>query len=197
MKTNGGREHISKSLRYDIFTRDGYTCQYCGGKPPDITLQIDHRVPVAKGGDNDPMNLVTACVACNAGKKAKQPGEYAPVPDALLEAMKASQEALEYREYLAQATARKESEQRVVDFLADLWAQGCNRDPDAFTPSDNVIRGWLRRFCPQVVEAAIRITNDAACRSPRLSSITGRGTDNAIRYASSVMYNIARQGDMI
>lgn len=193
MQKTNGRKPISKSLRYDIFTRDGYTCQYCGGRPPDSTLQIDHRVPVVSGGDNDPMNLVTACVECNAGKKAKLPGAYAPIPDALIEAAQAEHEASEYREYLAQATARKESEQEVVDFLADLWAQGHNYDPDGYTPSESVIRGWLKRFRPQVIEEAIRITNQAASRTPNLRSTTTRGTDHAINYASAVMYNLVKE----
>ena len=63
-----GRKEISKSLRFEVFKRDHFTCQYCGRKSPDVVLQIDHIKPVSKGGENDILNLVTSCVDCNLGK---------------------------------------------------------------------------------------------------------------------------------
>lgn len=64
------RQPIPKSVRFEVFKRDSFTCQYCGQKAPDVVLQIDHMKPVTEGGDNHIMNLVTSCVACNAGKGA-------------------------------------------------------------------------------------------------------------------------------
>lgn len=37
---------------------------------PDVLLVVDHVVPVAKGGENEILNLVTSCDTCNAGKGA-------------------------------------------------------------------------------------------------------------------------------
>jgi hypothetical protein len=64
------RRSLGKRVRFEIFKRDGFTCQYCGGTPPGSTLHIDHIKPVSDGGDNNPDNLVTACVDCNLGKGA-------------------------------------------------------------------------------------------------------------------------------
>lgn len=64
------RKAISKKLRFDVFKRDGFKCQYCGAHPPNVLLHVDHIVPVAEGGENDIDNLATACVACNLGKHA-------------------------------------------------------------------------------------------------------------------------------
>lgn len=36
--------------------------------PPDLLLIVDHILPVAKGGKNGILNLVTACQPCNAGQ---------------------------------------------------------------------------------------------------------------------------------
>lgn len=58
-------------LRFDVLERDGFTCQYCGAKAPDAQLEVDHIVPVVRGGTNDPDNLRTACVGCNRGKGDK------------------------------------------------------------------------------------------------------------------------------
>ena len=66
------REVISKKIRFEIFKRDKFTCQYCGKKAPDVVLNIDHINPVAKGGTNELMNLITSCFDCNNGKRDKK-----------------------------------------------------------------------------------------------------------------------------
>jgi hypothetical protein len=66
------RKAISKKLRFEVFKRDSFTCQYCGHTAPDVVLQVDHIKPVAQGGKNELMNLVTACVECNQGKGARE-----------------------------------------------------------------------------------------------------------------------------
>lgn len=65
------RKQISKKLRFDIFHRDGFVCQYCGATPPNVVLHVDHIFPVKSGGTNDEGNLITSCEACNLGKSAK------------------------------------------------------------------------------------------------------------------------------
>lgn len=64
---------VSKRVRYEVLRRDGHTCRYCGAKAPDVTLTVDHVVPVALGGSDDPSNLVTACGPCNSGKTSTTP----------------------------------------------------------------------------------------------------------------------------
>lgn len=64
---------ISRRLRYEILRRDGHTCRYCGATPPDVKLTVDHVVPVALGGTDEPTNLVSACAECNAGKASSSP----------------------------------------------------------------------------------------------------------------------------
>lgn len=54
--------------RWRILQRDGFTCQYCGQRAPNVVLQVDHRIPSSQGGTDDDANLVTACFACNVGK---------------------------------------------------------------------------------------------------------------------------------
>jgi len=71
------RETISRKLRFEIFKRDSFTCQYCGRKAPDVVLQCDHINPVAAGGGNDILNLVTSCFDCNNGKGARALSEQA------------------------------------------------------------------------------------------------------------------------
>lgn len=63
------RKPLSKKLRFEVFKRDAFTCQYCGKKAPDVVLEVDHIKPVSKGGKNELLNLVTACFECNRGKR--------------------------------------------------------------------------------------------------------------------------------
>lgn len=62
---------ISRALRFQILKRDGFKCYYChvGG----VELQVDHVIPEALGGTDDPSNLVAACEPCNTGKAAVPP----------------------------------------------------------------------------------------------------------------------------
>ena len=59
---------VRKKIRFEVFKRDSFTCQYCGRQAPDVVLNCDHISPVAKGGDDNILNLVTSCFDCNSGK---------------------------------------------------------------------------------------------------------------------------------
>lgn len=65
------RKTISKKLRFEVFKRDSFTCQYCGRMAPDVVLEVDHINPVANGGENEIMNLITSCFDCNRGNGKK------------------------------------------------------------------------------------------------------------------------------
>lgn len=66
------RKSLSKKIRFEVFKRDKFACQYCGKTAPSVVLQVDHIEPVAKGGTNDLMNLITSCWDCNSGKSDRQ-----------------------------------------------------------------------------------------------------------------------------
>lgn len=61
-------------LREATFERDNYLCQYCF--TDGEALECDHIVPLAKGGTNEPSNLITACYKCNRSKRDKQITEW-------------------------------------------------------------------------------------------------------------------------
>lgn len=63
------RKPISKKLRFEVFKRDSFRCQYCGRSAPDVILEVDHIKPIKEGGTDDITNLITACRDCNQGKK--------------------------------------------------------------------------------------------------------------------------------
>jgi len=71
MKKQEPRKPVSKRMRFDVFKRDSFTCQYCGKSAPEVILHVDHINPVSKGGKNAVINLITACQDCNLGKSDK------------------------------------------------------------------------------------------------------------------------------
>ena len=62
------RKKLTQTQRFEVFKRDGFKCQYCGRSAPEVILEVDHIIPVAEGGKNDIINLITACKDCNRGK---------------------------------------------------------------------------------------------------------------------------------
>lgn len=101
---------VSKRLKFEILRRDGFACRYCGAKAPDVVLTVDHVIPVALGGTDDPSNLVAACADCNGGKTSS-------TPDAPLVA-DVSDSAVRW------AAAMKEAQARM---LADIDARDADR----------------------------------------------------------------------
>ena len=62
-----------KLTRFEVFNRDQHTCQYCGEKTRQLTL--DHIIPRYRGGQNTWENVVGACIPCNRRKAGKTPSE--------------------------------------------------------------------------------------------------------------------------
>lgn len=68
------RALMTKKLRTFIKTRDNYTCCTCGNSvhvEPNLLLEIDHIIPVSKGGQTAEENLQTLCWKCNRAKSNK------------------------------------------------------------------------------------------------------------------------------
>src|SRR5215471_14301985 len=104
----GTRPSIPKTLRFEVFKRDSFTCQYCGRRAPDVVLHCDHVKAVAEGGTTDILNLVTACADCNLGKGARQLSTNAALS-----------------KQLNQLTALQERREQIKMMLA--WRDGLNQ----------------------------------------------------------------------
>lgn len=51
-------------------------CVYCGSSLGRGTLTLDHVLPLALGGTNDPSNIAAACQACNQAKGDTHPDDW-------------------------------------------------------------------------------------------------------------------------
>jgi hypothetical protein len=70
----GQRALMTAKLRNHIKDRDLHTCQFCSVSIQDqehLLLEVDHKVPVSKGGLSVEENLQTLCWRCNRSKSNK------------------------------------------------------------------------------------------------------------------------------
>ena len=174
---------VSKSLRFQVFRRDGNVCQYCGGRPPDVALVVDHVVPVALGGCDGPENLTTSCRDCNAGKSAT-PAD-APVVAAVSERQRAFRAEMER---LA-VVDKDDREGRDLDWFTDLWDEhewsgGWNRPTgSADLPSNwqGSVRTWQKRGLTR---------DDIGFAIDRAQNKEGMSPDAVFRYMAGICWRI-------
>lgn len=153
------RETIRKSVRFEVFKRDNFTCQYCGAKAPDVVLHVDHINPVSKGGDNEIINLVTACLPCNLGKSDRLLSD-----TTTLDRQRAQLEELnERREQLEMMLAWRDSLKVLDDEIVEEVAERLESHIGEYTINDHgkgEIRKWLKKFSvAELLDAAEIATN--------------------------------------
>jgi hypothetical protein len=74
MSIAGQRALMTSQLREKIKERDNYKCCSCSlsiEDEPNLLLEIDHKIPLSKGGMTSYENLQTLCWKCNRTKGAK------------------------------------------------------------------------------------------------------------------------------
>jgi len=120
---------ITKRQRFDVFSRDKFTCQYCGKTPPEVTLHVDHIIPVKEGGGNEPENLRTACDECNLGKGAKLLSEQGCNDlDALSRAQEVCEAIKMAKEFSVAREHRAKMRQEICNHVCELCCtQQCNK----------------------------------------------------------------------
>lgn len=180
------RKALSKRVRFEVFKRDKFTCQYCGQKAPDVVLECDHINPVAAGGEDDLLNLVTACFGCNSGKGAVALSDESAVKrqraelDRLADRREQIEMLLEWSRGLAEtADAAVEA---IVSRIHDCTSFFINEHG-----RDN-IRRWLKKQdLRQLLEAVETSTGQYVRRDGE-----GRVTEDSFELAFSKIPGIAR-----
>ena len=69
-----GGNYGFENTKAKVLNRDNYTCCYCGNSThsePNLLLEIDHIIPISKGGYTVEENLQTLCWKCNRAKSNK------------------------------------------------------------------------------------------------------------------------------
>ena len=146
---------ISKKQRFEIFKRDGFVCQYCGRKPPEIVLELDHIMSRKRKGKDEPENLITACFDCNRGKGSR---DLKVAPDSI----KKKKEVLkEKREQLKEFHKLQEEIQNAiledVIKLAIHWEELSQNKEELTAAGKRNIKHLLRTFTFYEIQEAMEI----------------------------------------
>lgn len=113
------RVPLRKSMRFAIFKRDLFTCQYCGAQPPAVTLEVDHVIPLCKGGSNSEINLITSCFDCNRGKGRKKLDDALPPVGDRNAVLREREEQI--KEYEKLVRSRKRRETKLLDEILEIY----------------------------------------------------------------------------
>jgi hypothetical protein len=117
------RMSLSPKIRFEVFRRDEFTCRYCGRKTPEAILEVDHIIPVSKGGDDGIENLVTSCYECNRGKGATLLESIPSEPDLHEAAVLLAEREIQLTEYNHIRRLVRERELAEVDQLKEHFVE--------------------------------------------------------------------------
>ena len=184
--TRNKRKPLSKKIRFEVFKRDSFKCQYCGRSAPEVVLHVDHIKPVAEGGTNDLMNLITSCADCNLGKGKRKLSDSSVIE----KQRKQLEELNERREQLEMMLRWKEGlsgiEEQQVDAIAERFdsLSGYNVNENG----KRKIKKWIKDFGLNEIYDCIEISCDQYLRSTKGKN-THASVEKAFSYIPRIAYN--------
>lgn len=171
---------MTKKVRFEVFKRDKFICQYCGKHPPDITLEIDHIIPKSKKGTDSLENLITSCFDCNRGKSNRLLKD---LPKSLETKYKELKEReIQYKEYRKLLNKIDRSIQKDIDYIDSIYI-------DSFSDwalSDSFKQVSVKRFIKDLGVNEVRDSMYLA-----ISKINNK--DESIRYFCGICWSKIRQ----
>lgn len=182
------RKGLSKSVRFEVFKRDKFTCQYCGGKAPDIVLHIDHIEPVSKGGDNDIINLITSCFECNLGKSNRKLNDNSVVE----KQRKQLEQIQERREQMELMFKWKKSLSNLDDEIVNMVKEYVEAKIQPFTISicgKNDIRNYLRKYDANEILDAVDVSATAYLKFSNEDGLSKDSVEKFIDKIGGILFN--------
>lgn len=165
------RKPLGKKIRFEVFKRDKFTCQYCGRKAPEVVLEVDHIKPVADGGTDEMLNLVTACFDCNRGKGKRELSDDSIV----VTQQKQLEELAERKEQMEMLIAWKRELMNMNEEFVDLLCEHFESFFDGAITVNELGRKdfskWIKEFGFQEVLEAMEISVDKYCKSNNRNDI--------------------------
>ncbi len=177
---------VSRSLRLQILRRDNHTCQSCGAKAPDVPLQVDHVVPVALGGSDEPSNLRALCEPCNSGKSATPP-DAATVAQVAEDAVRWSQAMQAAAHEMLDDLDRREAHRQTFNAAWHRWSWG----PENAKQHAPLPPGWTQSV-DQIVAAGLPPELLKDCIDAAFANELVR-RENKFKYACGVAWRKVRK----
>lgn len=185
------RKSISKKIRFEVFKRDSFKCQYCGKSSPDVVLEVDHIKPVSEGGSNEITNLLTACFDCNRGKTNILLDDKSVIEkqrkqlEELNERRNQLQMMMEWRENLS------DLEQDKVDIIAEKWEETTNYSLNE--NGEKKIKKWLKKFELNLILDCLDISADQYLKTDKEGDYTHESVEKAFNFIPRIAANKTKQ----
>mgnify|MGYP001588487002 CR=1 FL=1 len=179
------RQAISKKLRFEIFKRDSFACQYCGKSAPEVILEIDHIQPVTKQGKNDILNLITACYDCNRGKSNNQLTENSVLSKQIgqLKALNEKREQLKLLTKWKDELLNIDNEQ--ITIVENFWSKLTN---SCFTESGKrIVLNLIKKFGFSETMDALKLAQEKYVKY-KDNIPTRESLEIAFKKASGILY---------
>lgn len=149
------RTPLSKRKRFEILKRDSFTCSYCGANPPNVVLEVDHIIPVSKGGDNNELNLITSCFDCNRGKSNKELDEVIAPIDFDKERL------IQYKQFVKFVKDKKKLRNQEIEMVVEIY----ERFNSGYTPGEKYLIA-IKQFIDKIgLERTIEAMEIACSRT--------------------------------
>ena len=154
-----GIKDIGAKKRFEIFERDNFTCQYCGRKPPEIILHLDHIHPSSKKGVDEDFNLITSCQQCNLGKGNKiliNPDRKEAIEKEIENLEEAQKQIEKYCEYLTKYSQMKK-QNPIIEILCKKWEELSEHKTKISERGKREIELLLKKHTPEKIMEAMEI----------------------------------------
>lgn len=181
------REPISKRVRFEVFKRDMFTCQYCGQKAPDVVLHVDHINPVAKGGKNEITNLITCCFDCNSGKSDKKLSDNSVV----VKQQKQLELIQERKEQLEMVFKWKKSLDRIDEKTLDQIIKQIELRMKPNTVNEKgrqSVRALVKKFSVEKILNSIDVSANKYIKFTQKGEITDESAEDYFNKISGILY---------
>lgn len=174
---------MQKKLRFTVFQKDNFTCQYCGRKPPKVVLEVDHILPRAEHGTDEIENLITSCEDCNRGKGkmllTKTPAKVRKNIKSIEEKYEQLKAFYEYQNKISSIT------ELLIDDIDDYWSQLWDRKYSLNIYGRASIKMFLGIFTKEEI-------TDALYRG----AVKVKKPAEAFKYACGILHNIKRRKEL-
>lgn len=186
------RKVLSKKIRFEVLKRDGFVCQYCGNKAPDVILEIDHIKPVSRNGGNDILNLITSCFDCNRGKSDRELLD----TDVITKQRTQLEKLQERREQIEMMFEWKESlvelDDDILDKVCDFWHN--ITEIELFDHEKKKIKSLIKKYDLDIVLDSIRIAVDIYIKYDQKGNIYNDSYDKALSKLRGICINMKNGG---
>jgi len=138
------RKNLSKKIRFEIFKRDNFTCQYCGKKPPETELEIDHIIPIANCGTSETLNLITSCHDCNNGKRNIPLSDVDIINKQNFEIKKLRIERKDIEKEIKEREILQGNNEYALCYVSNYWTM--NTGYELTNNGRQILKGWIKKY---------------------------------------------------